>query len=432
MTGHALDSLEGLASSILEETCRRGSTVELFLKRTYWEQTIHQEGIRRTQSSGIETGCAIRILHPNGRYLFHHTSDPDPVRIRRAIETAAEVPAVARPAVFDPNCLPTEPVGPAGRKPDHSPPFPLGGDEFLRMAEESARRAEQSIGSVPLAMCTDGETEIWLGNSMGLRGSYRRTLRHVVLGLTCRDGGGVRYHRAATALPGRLSPERIGREAAQRSAWPFRQPARSRGRVRLLLSPPAAAEWVRLLAPRWRREFRVGDRIGPDSFDLMDDGTFPGGILTAPFDGEGWPTERRILVSRGVVRERIPAGKVKGNQIRDSFRHPPRTHFTNHFLAPGRLRTEELFREASGGILVLNLRPSIPSGIGGENGDLEISGCAVERGAPAGGIRSAHLKGGRDKIIAAIVERGTDLRFYPLDGSFGSPSLLLEGMELTS
>lgn len=429
MTRHEIDSLESLGSSILEETCRRGRTVELFLKRTCWEQTIHQDGIRRTQSSGIETGCAIRIFRPDGRYLFHHTSDPDPVRIRRAIETAAEVGATARPAGFDPICLPTEPVG---REPDTFPPFPGGGDEFLRLAEESARRAERSIGSVPLALCTDGETEVWLGNSLGLRGSYRRSLRHVILGLICRDGGGVRYHRAATALPGQLPPERIGREAAQRSALPFRQPARIRGRVRLLLSPPAAAEWVRLLAPRWRREFRVGDRVGPGSFDLVDDGTLPGGILTAPFDGEGWPTERRILVHRGVVQGRIPARKVKGNQIRESFRNPPRTRFTNHFLPPGRLQREELFREASGGVLVLNLRPSVPSGVGGECGDLEISGCALEKGAPAGGIRSAHLKGGRDKILEAIVDRGADLQFYPLDGSFGSPSLLLEGMELTA
>jgi PmbA protein len=387
----------------------------------------------------VESGGAVRVFLPDGRWAMQSVADPSVERILAAAARARDLARLGVP----PSCRESLPEQALEQDPE-PPQSPAGDcDEYLRIAEETARRSDPGRLSAPFAMCVDGCTEIWIGNTAGMSGGCGRRSRHAVLGLQPR-GGPVRFHRAAAAAPAVIAPEEFGAEAATLAAWPCLPPATLPRGGPVILHPAAAAEWIRLLSPRFvggepRRGagFAVGERIGAAAFDLIDDGTMAGGIASGRFDGTGRPMRRRVLVEAGIVRRRIgePDGAAAGEDaggslVRESFRDLPRLSTTNLFLPPGRHDAAGLRRVAPAAVLILNLFP--PWGGDAVDADVRFSGCLLDNGAPAGGIRSGFIGGGAGAILRGVAERASDLRFYPLEGSFGSPTLLVDGVELSA
>jgi len=46
---------------------------------------------------------------------------------------------------------------------------------------------------------------------------------------------------------------------------------------------------------------KLGHKIAGDNVTIIDDGTVPGGFGTSPFDGEGVPTRRTVVIEKGVL-----------------------------------------------------------------------------------------------------------------------------------
>src|SRR5262249_56242120 len=47
---------------------------------------------------------------------------------------------------------------------------------------------------------------------------------------------------------------------------------------------------------------KLGERIAGNNVTLVDDGTMPGGFGTSPFDGEGVPSQRTLVIEKGVLK----------------------------------------------------------------------------------------------------------------------------------
>ena len=47
---------------------------------------------------------------------------------------------------------------------------------------------------------------------------------------------------------------------------------------------------------------KLGQKIAGDNVTVIDDGTIPGGFGTSPFDGEGIPTRRTVVIENGVLK----------------------------------------------------------------------------------------------------------------------------------
>src|SRR5438445_5872352 len=47
---------------------------------------------------------------------------------------------------------------------------------------------------------------------------------------------------------------------------------------------------------------KLGEKIAGDNLTVIDDGTIPGGFGTSPFDGEGIPTRRTVVIEKGVLK----------------------------------------------------------------------------------------------------------------------------------
>ena len=118
---------------------------------------------------------------------------------------------------------------------------------------------------------------------------------------------------------------------------------------------------------------RLGEAIAAPGVTIIDDGTIPAGLGSKPFDGEGLPTRRTVVVENGVLKSYLldtySARKLSLRSTGNATRGPadaPTVSPTNFYLEAGAVSPEEIVREIPDGFYVTEL---IGFGVNLVNGD---------------------------------------------------------------
>jgi PmbA protein len=176
---------------------------------------------------------------------------------------------------------------------------------------------------------------------------------------------------------------------------------------------------------------------------MVDDGLYARGISTSPIDGEGIPSQQTLLVAQGEVSgylyDRYWANRANlsslgstvastGNSRRFNIKSPPGIGISNFFIRPGEHRFSNLMEDLRRGMVikeVMGLHTVDPI-----SGDFSLgcSGDWVDRGEKVFPVKSIAVAGNIFQIFQKVIGLGEDLRFF---GRVGSPSLLLEGLEIS-
>jgi PmbA protein len=93
---------------------------------------------------------------------------------------------------------------------------------------------------------------------------------------------------------------------------------------------------------------------------LTDDGTIDRRSASSPFDGEGVPTKKRVLIENGVLKGFIYNTQVAkragvestGNASRGGYSSLPGIGTHNLYLAPGSHTQEQIIAATSRGLLL--------------------------------------------------------------------------------
>ncbi len=104
---------------------------------------------------------------------------------------------------------------------------------------------------------------------------------------------------------------------------------------------------------------KLGEKIAGDQVTVIDDGTMVGGFGTAPFDGEGIPTRRTVVIEKGVLKSYLlntyTAKKLglqtTGNASR-GLAGTPGIGPGNYFLQPGKKTAKEIIASIPEGLYV--------------------------------------------------------------------------------
>src|SRR5205814_200493 len=117
------------------------------------------------------------------------------------------------------------------------------------------------------------------------------------------------YARRRRALE---DAESIGRTAAARALRRLGARKVKTAEVPVIFDPDTAASLLRSIAGAasgpslYRRASflleRLGSRIAAPTVTIVDDGLLPGALGSRPFDGEGLPTRRTVLVGEGTLQ----------------------------------------------------------------------------------------------------------------------------------
>jgi PmbA protein len=107
---------------------------------------------------------------------------------------------------------------------------------------------------------------------------------------------------------------------------------------------------------------KVGEKLFDDKVTIIDDGTIDGKFGSAPYDDEGTPHRRNVLVEKGTLKGFLydlrtaaqSGAETTGNGSRSLF-NPPDPSPTNFIIKPGETPLKDIIASIDEGIIVENL-----------------------------------------------------------------------------
>jgi PmbA protein len=170
-----------------------------------------------------------------------------------------------------------------------------------------------------------------------------------------------------------------------------------------------------------------GSRVFSEHVTLVDDGLLPGGFGTSPFDGEGTPCTKTVLVDGGFVKgtlydsyyARKKNAEPTGSASR-GIKGPPSIGFSNLYLKEGRKHAEALLDGIPRGILITDLMGVHTANPVTGDFSLGASGILIENGKLGRPVRGFAVAGNVLELFRKITDIGNDLRFF---GNVGAPSV---------
>lgn len=179
---------------------------------------------------------------------------------------------------------------------------------------------------------------------------------------------------------------------------------------------------------------KMNQKIGSELLTIIDDGTRPKGLASAPFDGEGVPTQKRIIIDRGVLKgfmyntivARRAGVQSTGNASRGDFSSLPDIGPHNFYMGSGETSPEEIIRATKVGLL---LKEVTGYGINPINGNFSggASGFWIEEGKIAFPVKGLTIAGTAEEMFNGIDLIGNDL---DLNKTLTAPTFRIKLMQI--
>jgi TldD protein len=170
---------------------------------------------------------------------------------------------------------------------------------------------------------------------------------------------------------------------------------------------------------------RIGTRVASELCTVVDDGTIAARRGSLNVDDEGTPTQRTVLIERGVLRGylqdkqnaslmRMP---LTGNGRRESFAHLPMPRMTNTFMLAGEDAPEDIIRSVDRGLYAVSFGGGSVDITSGKFVFSASEAYEIEGGKIGRPVKGATLVGNGPDVLTRITRVGHDLA---LDDGIGT------------
>jgi PmbA protein len=451
----ALD-LESLAADVVAQAMKAGASDAEAVAREGDEFSVNVRlGEVETLKESGSRALGLRVFLGR-RSASTSTSDLTAEGIRNLVDGAV---ALARVTEEDPFAgLPeSEEFGTAGGDLHlyYDDVYSLAGPERI----EWARRAEAAALSYdPRITNSDGGSfdaatgRRAMANSRGFSGSFSSSYAGVAAAPLAKDASGQMqrdgWWSSARRLGDLESPESIGQEAARRTLRRLGARKVPTQQVPIVFAPEVARSLIGSLFEAasgdsiWRKASflagRLGETIAAPALTVIDDNLMllpsgAGGYGSSPYDGEGLPSRRTVVVENGVLRTYLlntySARKLGLKSTHNAARGlagTPGIGCGNLYIEPGTLTEAEILAEVKAGLYVTGL---MGFGVNTVTGDYSrgATGLWIENGELTHAVEEVTIAGNLAEMLRNVTAIGNDLVFR---GSVASPTLRIDGMTI--
>jgi PmbA protein len=284
-----------------------------------------------------------------------------------------------------------------------------------------------------------------LANSHGFVGEYKRSYCSIAaIPIAQSENGAMQrdYWFSVARSLGRLdSPEQVGEIAAQRTLRRLGAKKVKTAQVPIVFDPMVANSILDHIFEGINGDSvyrgasflagKLGVKIAGDQVTVIDDGTIPGGFGTSPFDGEGVPTRRTVVIENGVLKSYLmntyTAKKLGLETTANASRGlagTPGIGPGNYFLQPGSKTPQQIVSGIKEGLYVTEF---LGHGANLVTGDYSrgASGLWISGGELAFPVEEITVAGNLKELFFNISEIGNDLEFR---GSMACPTIRVDGL----
>ena len=321
--------------------------------------------------------------------------------------------------------------------------------EMARATEAAAMAADVRIQNSDGGTFTAATSHKAIVNSRGFAGQYRKSYCGIGCTPIAQDANGMQrdgWGSGARTLRKLETPEEVGREATKRAVRRLGARRVSTQQATMVFSREIARGIIgdifgavngdAVYRHATMFEDMLGEQVASPLVTVVDDGTMMlepglGGFGTLPFDGDGLPMQRKVIVEKGILQTYVTntytARKLgvrsTGNASR-GLAGAPGIGSGNFYLEAGTLTPREIIAEVQNGLYVTEV---LGSGVNLVTGDYSqgASGIWIENGVFTGAVEEITIAGNLKEMYRNIVAVGNDLIFR---GSSASPCIRIEGM----
>jgi len=441
--------LRELAQDIVRRAIAGGATAAECVVREGDEfSTLVRMGQVETLKESGSKSIGVRVFNGQ-RTASTHSSDFSRAGLDRMVKSALELSRITSEDPFA-GIPEASQLGSLSGDLDlyYSDVYSLPGQEriaYARRAEKAALEVDPRLKNSDGGSFDAATGHKILANSHGFVGEYRRSYCSVAaVPIAQAENGAMQrdyWFSVARSLSKLESPEQVGKIAAQRTLRRLGGRKVKTAQVPIIFDPLVATSILEHIFEGVNGDSvyrgasflagKLGEKIAGDLVTIIDDGTMVGGFGTSPFDGEGIPTRRTVVVENGVLKSYLlntyTAKKLGLQTTANASRGlagTPGIGPGNYFLQAGAKTPQQIIGDVKEGLYVTEF---LGHGANLVTGDYSrgASGLWISGGELTFPVEEITVAGNLKDMFFNISEIGNDLEFR---GAVASPTLRIDGL----
>ena len=428
ITGHDLENY------ISEALAAGGDYADLYFEYLSTSNISIDESIVKSAVQGVSLGVGVRVIWGE-RTGYAYSDSLEAESIRKAARVAALIargPASIVKTGF-------EEALKHNLYPMLTAPNEMGLAErvdLVQRADRAARAYDARVFQVQ-AMYTDSLRRVLVATSDGRFSTDRQPRARLSVTVLARQGEGAPQSGHAGG-GGRVTldfflrdkpPETFANEAARQAI------------VQLDAVDAPAGEMTVVLGPGWpgillheavghglEADFnrkgtsafagRMGEQVASPLCTVIDDGTIGSRRGSLNVDDEGTPTQRNVLIEKGILRgylqdtlsARLLNGASTGSGRRESYQHIPMPRMTNTYMLAGQDDPEEIVRSVPKGLYCTTFGGGQVDITSGNFVFQATESYLIENGKLTRPVKGASLIGNGPEALKYVSRVGNDLK----------------------
>ncbi|HYP06035.1 MAG TPA: metallopeptidase TldD-related protein [Bryobacteraceae bacterium] len=319
--------------------------------------------------------------------------------------------------------------------------------EWAKRAEAAALAADPRIANSEGASCDTHVGTSVFANSLGFLGRYRTSSCSISAVPVAKQNGSMErdfWYSVSRSADGLESPEDVGRRAAERALRRLGARKVATQKVPVVFEARVARTLLDNIFDAvsgdsvYRGETfldgKLGQKIGSEKLTVIDDATIPKLFGSSPFDDEGVPSRRTVVIENGVLRSwllnsytaRKLGMKTTGNASRGITGNAGVGH-GNFYIPNGTVAPADIVKSVKSGLYVTEL---IGFGVNVVTGDYSrgAAGLWIENGEFTHPVSEITIASTLQDMLANLEVIGSDLEFR---AALASPALLISEMTIS-
>jgi len=441
--------LRNVAEDIVRRAMKRGATAaECVIREGDEFSTLVRLGQVETLKESGSKAIGVRVFYGQ-RAASTYSSDFSKEGLERMLSSALELAKITSEDPF--GGIPE--ASQLGSLPGDldlysADVYSLPGEEriaYARRAEKAAMDYEPRIKNSEGGSFDAATGHKILANSHGFVGEYQRSYCSVAaVPIAQTENGAMQrdyWYSVARSLSRLESPEHVGKVAAERTIRRLGARKIKTAHVPVVFDPLVATSIIDHIFEGVNGDSvyrgasflagKLGQKIAADRVNLIDDGTMVGGFGTSPFDGEGIPTRRTVVIENGVLKSYLlntyTAKKLGMQTTANAARGlagTPGIGPGNYYLQPGTKTPKEIIAEIKEGLYVTEF---LGHGANLVTGDYSrgASGLWISNGELTYPVEEITVAGNLKEMFLNISDIGSDLEFR---GAIACPTIRIDGL----
>ena len=321
--------------------------------------------------------------------------------------------------------------------------------QLAKDLEKYAKEADKRVFNVPYAVYGDGKSYSRIANSKGLDREDTNNYAYSYVAVLSKEDDdkrmGMDFH--ITRDFGDFDPKKMAEEGVKKSTDLLNGKSAESGKHAVVFNNEMMATMLATFSGIFNAKSvqegrsllkgKIGQKIADEKVTIVDDSLYPKGFSTSAFDSEGYPTEKTILIEKGVLKSflhnTITARKDKvkstGNGSR-GYKGTLGISTSNFLIEAGEHKEIDLFKKHDKIIEIVSLQ-GMHSGANAISGDFSLGaqGFLWENGKRQHSLKPFTVSGNFLQMLSGVEAIADNFKFDM--SSNGASSILINELNIS-